>query len=240
MTREEKVLILAWREFRKTNGGYIQRHGLGLKLGRALQAARAKFRNQGRKGKSFQVIYEAVGIPRNTAYRWIEKYVSSGIKPEEWIEQAKAKLATAEEVKQERGRKASRDFNRRVSAFLKTVEPRLLKADQIVKANSRPADWEKRPHWHALGDQLLSCDFIGNADLKARVLASGQDFPSLKTIQRIREWVGRPLGPYGKRADTSQTPQSEPVSYRMTTLTRQELNRKAAKARWGQRTTKGQ
>lgn len=70
----------------------------------------------------------------------------------------------------------------------------------------RPGDWEQKPQWHVLGNKLLSCDYISNPDLKAWTIASGHytglTFPSFKTVQRIRDWVGRPLGPRGQKAST--------------------------------------
>jgi hypothetical protein len=84
---------------------------------------------------------------------------------------------------------------------------RLAAADRILAANWRPEDWDQKPQWHILANKLLSCDYIGNADLQAWAVASGHytdvNFPSFKTIQRIRNWVHRPLGPRGKNTPST-------------------------------------
>lgn len=80
---------------------------------------------------------------------------------------------------------------------------KLEEAERILEANWRPGDWDQKAQWHVLANKLLSCEYISNPDLKVWAIASGHytdaTFPSWKTIQRIRDWVRRPLGPRGQR-----------------------------------------
>ncbi len=146
MTIEEKGLILAWNNFHKAEGGQVQRHGLGLKFGRACCAARDKFWSQGRKGEGFQAVLERSDIPIQTAHRWMNKYAQCGVTPENWIAQAKVRLATAEGVKQERGREAARQWQRRYRAIVKEAEQ--IKAGSLLafphKAGQRKQETDDR------------------------------------------------------------------------------------------------
>jgi hypothetical protein len=237
---EVESMILAWEKYQQSDGGHRQNYYLGLKVGQNCCAVRRKFRARGsRKGLGFQAVLKQAHIPMQTAYRWINQYEACDVTPEEWIARENAKLASADEAARERGRKASREFQRRLRGFLKIAESALREADQIVKANWQPKDWDQKPEqWRTFGKKLLSCDYVSNSDLKGWASMNGHELPSLKTVQRIRDWVGRPLGPYGKPVDTlpPRLPQPVPLSYRLTALKRKELNKKAADARWGKKT----
>ena len=62
----------AWTSYRQST---IQHYQQGLEFGRVCHEWRAKYKAQGsRKGKGFDRLLEAMGIPRTTAYRWIRCY----------------------------------------------------------------------------------------------------------------------------------------------------------------------
>src|SRR5215471_17522769 len=65
---------LAELEIRNAWDNYKIVEKRGLEVGRVLYEWREKFSAQGKKGEGLRAMLHKVGIPRRTAYRWIERY----------------------------------------------------------------------------------------------------------------------------------------------------------------------
>ena len=83
----EQELQSAWNAYQKMT----EKHG--LELGRVCHELRVKFKAQGKKGQGLRPILDKVGIPRSTAYWWMERYeINAGLR------EAKDQVRTEDEI----------------------------------------------------------------------------------------------------------------------------------------------